>query len=34
VNARRPERARASLVIDRLSDLPAALERAAGRGPG
>ncbi|HWA49050.1 MAG TPA: HAD family hydrolase [Dongiaceae bacterium] len=34
VHARRPEKARASLVIDRLSDLPAALERAAGQGPG
>jgi HAD superfamily hydrolase (TIGR01549 family) len=34
VHARRPETARASLVIDRLSDLPAALERAAGQGPG
>lgn len=34
VQARRPEKARASLVIDRLSDLPAALERAIGQGPG
>ena len=34
VHAGRSEKARASLVIDRLSDLPAALERVAGQGPG
>ena len=33
VHARRPERACASLVIDRLSDLPVALQPGAGRGP-
>lgn len=33
VHARRPETARASLVIDRLSELPAALQRATGKGP-
>ena len=34
LHARRPARARASLVVDRLSDLPAALARLTGEGPG
>ena len=33
IHARRPERARASLILDHLSDLPAALERGLGKDP-